>query len=77
MVYTPGMLSVVSNEFGNVFLREIMSHHIFCCEMVLKCIEWSWKGSRGGYGLEKGPSSVPYILGKGVVVDGPGKYGQP
>ena len=29
IVYTPGMLHVVSNERGNAFLSEIMSHTSF------------------------------------------------
>ena len=29
MVYTPGMLPVVSNEWGNAFFSEIMSHTSF------------------------------------------------
>ena len=46
IVYTPGMLPVVSNEWGKAFLSDIMSLHIFYRQMVLKCMVFSvfWDG---------------------------------
>ena len=68
----------MSNEFGNTFLRETMSHTSFV-KMVIK---WPslvsndlGKGLWGTYGLIKGQSSAPYSLGKGLTADGLGKYG--
>ena len=58
MVYTLGMLPVVSNDFGGAFLRETMSGTSFIVEWSLNWaifgVKWSWKGPRGGYGSEKG-----------------------
>ena len=45
MVYSPGMLPVVSNDLGNAFLRETMSHTSFK-EISEKwsCNEWFFWG---------------------------------
>ena len=83
MVYTPGILPVVSNHWGNTFLKKLHLTHLLQKQGLEKhCFLWAfWQ--RNGLGrkwngpevMENGPGMMGNALVRvvPVVSDGPGK----
>ena len=67
IVYIPGILPVVSNDFGKAFLREIISHTSW---RVISGVEWSLKRPRVAMVMKRGDLLHLIILEKGDLWNG-------
>ena len=83
MVYTPGILPVVSNDWRNAFLKKLHHTHLLQKQGLEKhCFLWEFWQRYGLGRKQNGPEMMqngPEMIGNGlvradpIVTDGPGK----